>query len=150
MKNNKSVVIGGLVVLVIILGVLFYLPRLGKKSIVTDIPCLAPNLPLVQHIHPVLTITIDGKADIIPANIGLGGVCEHALHTHDDTGTIHVEAQDARKYTLGDFYSIWGEQIMKDGYKLEAIVDEVAMPANGLTTLVLQDKQQIILTYTKQ
>ena len=29
------------------------------------------------------------------------------LHTHDDSGTIHVESNTVRNYTLGEFLDIW-------------------------------------------
>jgi hypothetical protein len=55
--------------------------------------CINPNLPAPNeyHIHPVLKIVVDGKETPIPANIGLSAGCEKVLHTHDRTGTIHVE-----------------------------------------------------------
>src|SRR3989338_2181630 len=108
MANNKWIWIT--IIVIIVLGILFYIPRMGKKTVATDVPCLTPNLPLLQHTHPHLVITIDGAAQKIPANIGLAA-CERALHTHDDSGTLHVEAQDKREYTLGDFFSVWGEPL---------------------------------------
>jgi hypothetical protein len=33
------------------------------------------------------------------------------LHTHDATGIIHVESPDARTYTLGNFFDIWGQPL---------------------------------------
>lgn len=30
------------------------------------------------------------------------------LHTHDESGTIHIESVVNRDYTLGEFLSIWG------------------------------------------
>ncbi len=144
MTNNKWYWAIGIV---IILGILLYIPRIGKKTIATDVPCLIPNMPLNQHIHPHLAITIDGAAKIIPANIGLAS-CERALHTHDDTGIIHVEAQDKREYTLGDFFSVWGEQIKITNYTLVMTVD--GRTNTALDKMLLKDKQEIMLTYTKK
>lgn len=144
MHNNKWIwVVGG----VIILGILFYIPRRGKQTTATDVPCLIANVPLKQHIHPVLKITIDGKAEAIPANIGLDS-CERAVHTHDDTGTLHVEAQDSREYTVGDFFTVWKKQINKPDYTLVMTVD--GTPNTELGTLKLKDKQEIILEYRKK
>lgn len=144
MNNNKWIWMGGGI---IILGILFYIPRIRKQTIATDVPCLIANVPIKQHIHPVLKITIDGKAEAIPANIGLAS-CERALHTHDDTGTLHVEAQDSREYTVGDFFTVWGKQIDKPGYTLIMTVD--GKPNTELRTLKLKDKQEIILEYRKK
>jgi len=144
MNNNKWIWILGLV---IILGILFYIPRMGKQTRVTDVPCLVATMPLKQHIHPVLKITVDGTREIIPASIGLDG-CERALHMHDDSGTLHVETQDDRVYTLGDFMTVWGKTIKRSGYAVTMTVDD--KPSTDLGTLVLKDKQQILLIYTKK
>lgn len=144
MHNNKWIWIVGLV---IILGILFYIPRMGKQTVSTDVPCLVANMPIKQHIHPVLKITIDGKAEAIPANTGLAS-CERALHTHDETGTLHVEAQDSREYTVGDFFTVWGKQIDKPGYTVTMTVD--GKPNAEIENLKLKDKQEIILEYRKK
>ena len=145
MTNNKSKIIIGVVVLLLILGALFYWPRLGKKKIVTDVPCLAPGIPLQQHIHPELKIVVGDKPQPMPANVGLTGGCERALHTHDDTGIIHVESQDSREYTLGDFFSVWGEPLQRLGYRLEVKVD--GQVSGELGNLKFKDKQKVELVY---
>lgn len=125
---------------------LFIVPRLLNGNFKNDsgLPCLVPNLPLLQHFHPRLTVTVDGREEVIPANLGLGS-CELPLHTHDTTGTIHVEAQVARDYTLDDFLKVWGKPLQREGYKLEMTVD--GKSSQELGSLVLQDKQQIMLEY---
>jgi hypothetical protein len=49
----------------------------------------------------------------VPANIGidLQHQCLYWLHTHDDTGIIHIESPDARTFTLGQFFDIWGQPL---------------------------------------
>lgn len=64
------------------------------------------------HWHPHLTITIKGDDQEIPADIGLG-ITESPVHTHDATGTIHMEfpglvTKDDTK--LGKFFQVWGKQ----------------------------------------
>jgi hypothetical protein len=64
---------------------------------------------MVLHIHPHLNITNDGKTATIPKNIGINsslyndhsldkyGMQEMApLHTHDNSGVIHVESSVKR------------------------------------------------------
>lgn len=144
MTKNKWVwVLGG----VIILGILFYIPRRGKQTITTDVPCLIANIPLQQHIHPILKITVDGVSEAIPANIGLAS-CERALHTHDETGTLHTEAQDSREYILDDFFTVWGKTIERKGYIVSMTVDKKQNTELG--SLKLKDKQEIILEYRKK
>ncbi|MFH0806137.1 MAG: hypothetical protein V1885_00160 [Candidatus Brennerbacteria bacterium] len=137
--------------IVVVLGALFMYPRLngGKagSGIGSGVPCLVPNVSLVQHIHPVLTITVDGVREEIPANIGLAE-CERAVHTHDDDaaqGIIHVESQDRRSYVLGDFFGVWGKSLVREGYALTATADGEA--ATDTATIVFKDGQDIRLNY---
>ena len=151
MKNKKAWVITGVVVVILLL--LVWAKIFNKNpEISISVPCLNGNSPLLQHIHPNLKIMVAGEEEIIPSDIGLpGGVgatnCEHALHTHDASGQIHVEAQDLRDYTLGQFFEVWGKAIMRPGYSLTMTVD--GKPSSELGNLVLKDGQQIVLTYTK-
>ncbi|OGG40710.1 hypothetical protein A2116_01335 [Candidatus Jorgensenbacteria bacterium GWA1_49_17] len=147
MRKNKSTLILGIGI-VLLLVFLFAYPRMksgngsGDSSVV---PCLLPNTPLLQHIHPRLTILVDDAPEIVPADIGLSG-CEQALHTHDETGEIHAEAQDRREYTFGDFMGVWEKSFEREGYSLKATVDgkEIVNPAG----IVLKDGEQIVLEYT--
>lgn len=46
---------------------------------------------------------------LIPANTGFDASCARPLHTHDTSGTIHVETDVNRNYTVGDFFLIWNK-----------------------------------------
>jgi hypothetical protein len=76
---------------------------------------------MVLHIHPKLGITFDGQSLTVPSQIGIDQSLwkDHSLdqygmqgmtplHTHDASGTIHVESNANRNYTLGEFLNIWG------------------------------------------
>jgi hypothetical protein len=62
------------------------------------------------HIHAMLHIYVNGLLSPLPANVGLDPVkgIESSMHTHDSTGIIHMEAPYPYRYTLGDFFSVWG------------------------------------------
>ena len=122
-----------------------------------EVPCINPVLPLPDnlHIHPHLTILVDGKNYTVPANLGLGVVtCERAIHTHDETGTIHIEPNFYIPFTLGDFFSVWGQPFSKDqilDYKADAN-HTLAMTVNGQPStefdkLVLTDKVDIVVRF---
>ncbi len=146
-KGNVTVWVAVGAILLVVAG-LVALPRLSRKSLYAEgAPCLAPNLPLVMHIHPELIIEVDGKPESIPGDIGIGGVCERAIHTHDATGQIHVESQVQRDYKLSDFFIVWEKPILREGYDLEMTVDGVVFSEYG--ALMLKDKQKIALKYNK-
>jgi len=64
------------------------------------------------HIHALLHIYINGllahcrRHRPRPAK----GI-ESSMHTHDGSGIIHMEAPHPFKYTLGDFFSVWGVKL---------------------------------------
>jgi hypothetical protein len=62
------------------------------------------------HVHAVLFIYVDGKQVQVPANIGIDpqGRFIAALHTHDTSGVVHMEATKPYPFTLGEFINIWG------------------------------------------
>lgn len=81
------------------------------------------NPALVMHIHAQIEVVKSGQKQIVPAEIGIARELWHdhsldqygpsrallsPLHTHDQSGTIHIESVVNRDYTLGEFLSIWG------------------------------------------
>ena len=75
------------------------------------------------HIHAHLSLFYQGQQIAIPYGIGIvkpfyaqsgfvgAGRGFYWIHTHDASGIIHIESPDKRKYTLGNFFDIWGEPL---------------------------------------
>ena len=65
------------------------------------------------HIHAMLHIYVNGLLVPLPKNIGLDTAkhLESSMHTHDSTGIIHMEAPHPYRYTLGDFFALWGVKL---------------------------------------
>ncbi len=65
------------------------------------------------HVHPYVTIQIEGKNITVPAGVGIvqTGSCLQPVHTHDASGILHIELLQAdakaHNFTLGDFFNIW-------------------------------------------
>jgi hypothetical protein len=82
---------------------------------------------LSVHIHAHLALFFNGEQIAIPCGIGIVrpfrivngfvgvGSGFYWLHTHDATGIIHIESPDARVYTLGNLFDIWGEPLSARG-----------------------------------
>ena len=81
------------------------------------------NLKLVMHNHTRLELQSSGQPIELPAEIGIAPELWHdhsldkfgpsdgllaPIHTHDASGTIHIESVINRNYTLGEFLAIWG------------------------------------------
>jgi hypothetical protein len=69
------------------------------------------------HIHQHLVLLDRGKEIAIPRNVGqpAGRRCIYWIHTHTPDGIIHIEAPKDRSFTLGDFFSVWGEPLSRTG-----------------------------------
>jgi hypothetical protein len=65
------------------------------------------------HIHQHVAIFDHGKPVGVPDNVGrpLVRQCLYWLHTHTTDGVIHVESPNTRTFTLGDFFTIWGQPL---------------------------------------
>jgi hypothetical protein len=151
--NKKTIIILIIVILAIVL-----LLTLGNKkqkntgepiasSGATEIPCL-PNghQRVALHFHPILKIAVDGANEVVPGNIGIEGTCMREIHTHDATGTIHVEtAKMGVTYTLADFFSAWNQKITRDGYTFQIIQD--GQVKESAKDVVLFDASEIELQY---
>jgi hypothetical protein len=102
--------------------------------------------PMVMHIHPSITIVdSNGKQMPLPTDIGINPSLwkDHSLdqfgmqgmsplHTHDSSGTVHVESNAKRDYSLGQFMDVWGGidsskiiKVTSDGIEVEDYVSHV-------------------------
>lgn len=156
--ENKSYVwaLGGIIV---VIGLFVWLAAAPQKTVTPrtnrEIALLCTtDMATVFHIHPVLSIVINGQNQTIPANIGILPTCMHSIHTHDATGTLHVESPEQRDFTLSDFFAVWDKTFSKDQI-LDAKTDathEITVTVNGARVdtyenTVLRDKDQIVISY---
>jgi hypothetical protein len=65
------------------------------------------------HIHAMVHVYVNGLLSPLPANIGIDErhKLESSLHTHDSSGVVHMEAPHRYRFTLGDFFAVWGVKL---------------------------------------
>lgn len=155
MKELKPLVpVIGVFIVIVILFVWGIMSR-NRSAVVTYVPntqvaCLpSGHQNLAVHIHPVMSITVDGAPETLPANIGVTPGCMAEIHTHEADGVIHVETISTDRLTslsLADFFAVWGQPIERDGFTYTLTVDgaTVADPS----TVTFADGQAIALSYT--
>lgn len=105
------------------------------------------NPALVMHIHSQIEVRNSWQNVVLPAEIGIASELWHdhsldqfgpsrallaPIHTHDESGAIHIESVVNRDYTLGEFLSIWGmgqDKILRvtsgDGLEIEDFQNHV-------------------------
>lgn len=68
----------------------------------------------IYHEHAHLTILDAGHPVEVPANIGIrGNTCLYWMHTHDNSGEIHLETPGPTNFTLGEFFDIWHQPLSR-------------------------------------
>lgn len=130
---------------------------------------------IVMHNHAKLSIKIEGKTVTIPENTGIDPKLykDHSLdtygmkmpnmpsmpvmaptHTHDTSGTIHIESTVVRDYTPGDFFNVWGVTFTStcimdkcnDGTKTVKIFVN-GQPGFEFRNYVMKDGDEIVIQY---
>ena len=80
----------------------------GFGDAVGDVSCDSGGHDAAFHLHSQLAVYLpDGTSAEVPPDIGVGSSCMYWLHTHAETGELHVEAPAATAATLADFLEIW-------------------------------------------
>lgn len=111
------------------------------------------------HIHQHIDIYIHGTHVNIPAFIGINDTegFISPIHTHDELNIIHVESPTIQKFTLGQFFDIWG-LLFNDkcigGYctnsnsKLQIFINGKEAPSD-YRNIELTAYEEIVITYGK-
>jgi hypothetical protein len=109
---------------------------------------------LALHIHVYLTILINGRPVIIPANVGITASGAGPVHTHDASGKIHVESEAIRTFRLADFFAAWERAFNRRdilGHRSDT-THQITMTVNGqrsmeFENLILRDGDRIVIRY---
>jgi len=102
---------------VIILAVGVYPALTPRSSLSSPSPLPIDNIQCntmeqaVFHIHAHMDIIINGQYFAIPAQTGIiPDKCFFWLHTHDESGIIHIESPVNREFTVVQFFDIWNKK----------------------------------------
>jgi hypothetical protein len=110
---------------------------------------------LAVHYHPHLEVVVDGEPVAVPANLGITATGISELHTHDDSGTIHIESATDKPFTLGQLMATWDVELSErciaehcedDDSVLTVEVD--GQPHEGdPNEIVFEEGQHILISY---
>ncbi|MCI0560852.1 MAG: hypothetical protein MN733_20400 [Nitrososphaera sp.] len=114
---------------------------------------------LAMHIHSRIVLLKDGEQLQVPKEIGISPDFwkDHSLdalgpssgliaplHTHDTSGTIHIESTIEREFILGDFLRIWGV----DNSIISRVTDAGGKEIQDYENHVLRANEQLVLEIT--
>ena len=119
-----------------------------------DIPCEATER-LTYHVHVRLTIVVNNQRIPVPPNTGIRNTCLFWLHTHDESGVVHVEAPSKRAFVLGQFFQVWGQPLSQTAllnnrtdaqHEIKAFVSGKSFTGDP-ATIPLDDLSDIVVMY---
>jgi hypothetical protein len=129
---------------------------LEARRLRAGVPTMMQTMNSRIHFHPQLSVFVDGRQVPVPANIGIDPTRDPmdmaGLHTHDTSGTIHVEG--APHATLDKLFAIWGVPFSahrlgpyrsRGRRTVRLWVD--GRPSSAFGSLKLADGQSIVVSY---
>ena len=130
--------------------------QLRPRLAALDLPALAFEGTRL-HTHQHLDLYVLGRRVVVPAGVGIDGAGRFIspLHTHDTSGVIHVESPTVRRFTLGEFFGVWGVRlgpghlggyVAGHGRELRAYVNGERV-AGDPGRIVLAPHQEIVLAF---
>ena len=138
--NFEKIMFGGAIaatMIFIVLSTTGNTDLIENDSWAIEETCLGSHSSDISHTHSSLSIIINGGEQYISQNIGIqDSKCPdgmRGIHTHDDTGRLHIETPSQISAPIGAFFNIWGE-IFKSEQILDYKVDsdhEIVMFVNG-------------------
>jgi hypothetical protein len=118
---------GGMTIVFVIIAVLSPDSMITSKDEKLLAVCLGGHNELVQHNHVEVHIIINGVSKSIPPEMGINDASCYpgmrAIHTHDDSGRLHIETPYEATPNLGNFFSIW-EEPFDSTHLMDAVVDD--------------------------
>jgi|JI10StandDraft_1071094.scaffolds.fasta_scaffold132054_2 hypothetical protein len=157
---KKTIIIVGIVALI---AGLIYWSGASKRKERSELESMSSrdvalrsttDMATEYHIHPELSIFVNGQEMLIPTNLGVKATGMTAIHTHDEKGVIHVEAPIQKDFTLGDFFAVWGKDFSSTKLLDNAVNEntEIVVTVNGqkvdtYENTILRDKDKIVISY---
>jgi hypothetical protein len=108
------------------------LQHLSRRVNDIDLPPFQDQPGVSFHNHVHLDVFINGRRTPVPSDIGRTDTFFASIHSHDDSGVIHLEASTESVFTLGEVFDVWGVRFSsscvggyctKDGYDISLYVN---------------------------
>ncbi len=152
-----------IVLTIALVGGMIYLSNGSKRKASAELEAMSSrelalhrttDMATEYHIHPELSIMVNGTEVFVPQNLGVDATGMTSIHTHDEKGIIHVEAPVKKDFTLGDFFAVWNKDFSSSKI-LDKAVDEkseIVVTVNGervetYENTILRDKDKIVISY---
>lgn len=98
-----------------------------------------------MHIHTNLKIIVKGEEIKMPKDVGVSATCMRPVHTHDDSGTLHLEFPNTTNVPLGSFFKVWEKPLSSFGNNPKMKVNNA--DNTELENYIMHDGDQIELFF---
>src|SRR3989344_7776289 len=143
-KRGAKVSIWTALIILILGGGGWYIAQSGFLSY-NPLELCVQHTGVGMHIHPHLKIFVKGEEFKIPANIGVTSACMRPVHTHDESGTLHLEFPTKTDVALGSFFKIWEKPLSEFGTNPKMKVNNAEN--NEIENYIMRDGDQIELFF---
>jgi hypothetical protein len=120
------------------------------------LPLSSTTMQYLTHFHVHITLYVDGRKTPVPSQVGIDPATQTlaAIHTHDDTGIIHMEAGEKNfAPPLQDVFNVWGVRFTSQcigGYCGGVEMWVNGQPNTQLGNLILHEHDVITIVEGKQ
>ncbi len=120
------------------------------------LPASSSTMVYATHFHVHITLYVDGRKTPVPSQVGIDPSTQTlaAIHTHDDTGIIHMEAGEKNfAPPLQDVFNVWGVRFNSQcigGYCGGVEMWVNGKPSTQLGSLVLKNHDVITIVEGQQ
>ena len=112
------------------------------------------------HHHVHLSLFVNGEQIALPRGTGMENpgknnfiyhaTCFYWLHTHDETGIIHIEPPNGDSIGLKQYFDIWGEPLSTNGFagytgSVSVYINGTLQPGMDPTTVIFSPFEEITL-----
>lgn len=149
LKTNKFLLVSLLTTITLVFG--FLSTNINISNAINDLPINGIRCEAMEssyfHIHVHLSIFIDEQNHTVPALIGITNNCLYWLHTHDNTGIIHIESPQKKDFILGDLFDIWNKKFDNNHIFNYTVNDNnpLSIYINGTKTPTVNNYRDIVL-----
>lgn len=143
-------------VLISILSVLLIIPR--TEVYAAKVECLTEgNLVFHYHVRVSIILVNDvlekSQPFTIPPNLGFkSDSCVLEVHTHDNSGTLHIESAAKKEFTVSDLFKYLEEELLipmknHDGTPHFLVINQELVMSHWqrIQNLALEDEMRIVV-----
>jgi len=131
----------------------------GSGQTIDGVIC-GPHLDSQFHHHVQVSLFYNRVQIALPQGTGMKNPgrnnfiyhadCYYDIHTHDQTGIVHIEPPNGTPFTLKQYFDVWGMPLSLNGFatykgRVAVYINQTLQPGMDPTTVTLSPFEEIAL-----